>query len=85
MEKTLFSKDYALFLKHLRATRQQKGLTQVEVARRIGQNQSFVSKCERGERRVDVIELRYFCQAMGISFETFISQLAYDLERKVHH
>jgi len=41
----------------LRQARTAAGLTQVEVARRLGKTQSFVSKCESGERRVDVVEL----------------------------
>ena len=51
--------------------RRRAGLTQIDVAKRIGETQSFVSKCERGERRIDVIELRAFCTAFGISLKTF--------------
>ena len=48
---------YREFLAQLRAARLEAGLTQVEVAAKLGQPQSWVSKCERGERRVDVVEL----------------------------
>jgi transcriptional regulator with XRE-family HTH domain len=72
MEKSLFSRDYAVFLKELRAARKRVGVTQEELGRRLRQGQSFVSKCERGERRLDVIELRHFCRAMGISFAQFV-------------
>jgi transcriptional regulator with XRE-family HTH domain len=48
---------YRAFLERLRQARQDAHLTQVEVARALGQPQSFISKCESGERRVDVIEL----------------------------
>ncbi len=47
-----------VFLKRLREARQAAGLTQVKVAAKLGRPQSFVSKCESGERRVDVVELR---------------------------
>ncbi len=47
-----------MFLKRLREARQAAGLTQVKVAAKLGRPQSFVSKCESGERRVDVVELR---------------------------
>jgi transcriptional regulator with XRE-family HTH domain len=47
--------------------RRRAGLTQVQLARRVGENQSFISKCERGERRIDVVELRGFCRAFGVS------------------
>lgn len=80
MEKTIFSKEYALFLKLLREARRQSGLTQEELAKRLGQTQSFVSKCERGERRIDVIELRHFCAAIGISLPNFLDQVTKELE-----
>jgi len=51
------STAYRRFLARLRHARAEAGLTQVEVARRLGKRQSFVSKCESGERRVDVVEL----------------------------
>jgi transcriptional regulator with XRE-family HTH domain len=80
MEKSTFNQDYILFLAHLKRARQASGLTQAQLAERLGLTQSFVSKCERGERRLDVIELRVFCQAIGVSFEDFIAQLGKMLE-----
>lgn len=44
------------------SSRKDAGLTQVEVARRLGRTQSFVTKAERGERRLDVVELRAFAR-----------------------
>ena len=58
----------------------QNSLTQIELAKKVGETQSFISKCERGERRIDVIELRRFCQAFGMSFRRFIA----DLEKALH-
>ena len=49
--------EYKQFLDRLKAARKDAGLTQIEVARKLGRPQSFVAKCESGERRVDVIEL----------------------------
>ena len=80
MEKSVFNQDYTLFLSYLRYVRQSAGLTQKQVAERIQQTQSFVSKCERGERRIDVIELLVISEAMGISMEDFIHQLKNVLE-----
>lgn len=48
---------YREFLDQLRAARLEAGLTQVEVAAKLGKPQSWISKCERGERRVDIVEL----------------------------
>ncbi len=54
------SPRYRQFLDRLRAARHEAGLTQEEVGRRLQKPQSFVSKCESGERRVDVVELERF-------------------------
>ena len=59
----------------LRATRERLGVTQEELADRLGETQSFVSKCERGERRLDIIELRTFCMALGWSLPKFVRDL----------
>lgn len=56
------SSDEQDFLRRLRQARKDAGLTQVEVARRLGRTQSFVTKAERGERRLDVVELRAFAR-----------------------
>lgn len=72
MQKTIVNDDYKKFIECLRDVRQKSGLTQVELAQRIGESQSFVSKCERGERRMDVSETRAFLRAMGESIVDFI-------------
>ena len=82
MEKSIFTQDYTLFLSLLRDVRKATGLTQEQVAKYLQQTQSFVSKCERGERRIDIIELRAFCKAIGIPFEDFIQQLTEILEQE---
>ena len=74
MQKSITSRNYARFLEQLRKTREQSGITQEDMAARLGETQSFVSKCERGERRMDIVELREFCKAMGITLERFVKQ-----------
>lgn len=59
----------------LRQLRTEAGLTQTDVAQRLGQPQSFVSKYESGERRLDILELREVCQVIGISLPEFIRRL----------
>jgi transcriptional regulator with XRE-family HTH domain len=56
----LHSPRYRQFLERLRAARRGSGLTQLEVARQLAKPQSFVSKSENGERRIDAIELADF-------------------------
>jgi ribosome-binding protein aMBF1 (putative translation factor) len=75
MEKSIHSAGYTVFLKVLREARERAGLTQVQLARKIGETQTFVSKCERGERRIDVIELRTFCRAFGLTLKQFVAAL----------
>ena len=74
MDKTIFSGDYETFLRLMRDARRASGLTQEQMAERLGQTQSFVSKCERGERRLDLVEVRAFCIAMDVSFPTFVTE-----------
>lgn len=57
-----YVQQYRVFLRRLKQARQSAGLTQEEVARRLSRPQSFISKCESGERRVDFVELRYFAR-----------------------
>ena len=75
MRKSLFSKSYAFLLAELRRARKRARLTQGQLAERIGATQSFVSKCERGERRLDILEFRAWCRALNISFVAFTAKL----------
>lgn len=70
----------AAFLKTLREAREDMGLTQVQLARRLKHHQSFVSKAELGERRLDVIELRLVCKGIGISLADFLERLEHNLK-----
>jgi len=73
MEKTIFSREYSVFLRLLRSEREKAGLTQGDLAERLGLTQSFISKCERGERRLDLVEVRRICKELKIPFAQFIS------------
>ena len=72
--------DYVVFIDLLRSVRAELGITQVQLAERLGIDQSTVSKIERGERRVDIAELRRIVNALGISFIEFISRLENNLD-----
>lgn len=63
----------------LRAERERRGLLQAELSESLGRPQSYISKIERGERRMDVIELRRVCHAMDVDFRQFIDQLEREL------
>lgn len=82
MDKSVVNTKYTIFLDHLRQARRSAGLTQEQLAERLQQTQSFVSKCERGERRIDVVELEAFCNAIGISLTEFVQSLEEKLSEK---
>ena len=81
MQKTLHSEQQGVLLAMLREERQKVGLTQADLAARIGSTQSNVSKCEVGIRRLDVLELRTWLAAIGISLQTFAEELEQRLGR----
>lgn len=65
---------YRRFLRRLRAAREDAGLTQVQVAGRLHVHQSVISKCESGERRVDVVELARFARIYRKPLAYFIDR-----------
>lgn len=68
------SDAYQYFLTRLRQARTECGLTQVEVATRLGKPQSYVAKCEAGDRRVDVVELAEFAGLYRKRLEWFVRE-----------
>ncbi len=58
MSKSIYSKDYQYLLIKLKEARKLSGLKQIDVAKKIGKHQSYISKTESGERRLDVTELK---------------------------
>jgi transcriptional regulator with XRE-family HTH domain len=75
MEKTIYTAEYAQLLRLLRETREKANVTQTELAERLGRSQSFVTKFERGDRRLDTIQLRTICLALGTDLLSFVSEL----------
>jgi transcriptional regulator with XRE-family HTH domain len=75
MQKTTSSIHNTIFLSLLRHSRESMHLRQADLAKRLGRGQATVSKVERGERRLDVIELRAWLRALEVDFLTFMSEL----------
>lgn len=75
MEKSIYSAEYQRLCAVLRELRQEAGLTQVQVAAELGVPQSFVSKYESGERRLDVIELGHVARVLGVSVRVVLERL----------
>jgi transcriptional regulator with XRE-family HTH domain len=66
---------YERFQKALSEARLEKGLTQSDIAARLGRHQSFVSKYESGERRLDVIEFLEVCDAISVSHQSILRKV----------
>jgi transcriptional regulator with XRE-family HTH domain len=82
MDKTIHTAEFATMLTLLRETRQAAGVTQVQLAERLDETQSQISKLERGEVRIDVIELRTILLALGASLPAFMAKLEERLDER---
>jgi transcriptional regulator with XRE-family HTH domain len=72
MSKIIYTEKYKNFLERLCQARKEKGLTQIDVANLLGKHQSYVAKCENGERRIDVIELSEFARLYEKNIDYFV-------------
>jgi len=82
MLKSLHSRHNDVFLGLLRSRRELLRLRQRDLATRLGRGQATVSKVERGARRLDVVELWAWLNALDIDFVEFVQEL--DQRLKVH-
>lgn len=78
--KRLYKKHYKVFGKVLQSIRKKQAkISQEELAKRLGMKQSYVSKTEIGERRLDIMELLEYCNAMDLCLTDFIFRLEWRL------
>lgn len=75
MPKSIYSAGQEKMQELLRQIRLNAGMTQEDLASKLGRPQSFVSKYESGERRLDVLELREVCNALKITLANFVQKL----------
>jgi len=80
MDKNLYSHDRRQLQRLLRELRKEAGLRQVDLATRLGVPQSFVSKYESGERRLEVTDVIAICSALGLSFVDFARRVEESLK-----
>jgi transcriptional regulator with XRE-family HTH domain len=71
MIKSVQTKEYAYFVEKLRKAREEAGLSQVQVAKKLKRPQSHISNIETGQQRVDVIELQRFAKMYGKEINYF--------------
>lgn len=75
MTKSVFTKDYNYFRNLLINARKNIGITQIDLANKLSKPQSFISKYESGERRLDVVEFLEISKALEIDPLKIIKQL----------
>jgi transcriptional regulator with XRE-family HTH domain len=68
----VYKEQYSAFLERFRQARIESGLSQEEVADRLGVSQSLVSRAESGDRRIDIIELQAFAEIYRKSLNFFL-------------
>jgi len=72
MVDTIRTKEYADFVGKLKQARLDTGLRQIDVAKKLKRTQSYVSRVEVGEQRLDVIELKKFASLYKKQLDWFI-------------
>lgn len=82
MDKSIHSNDYKLMISLLKAARVDAGVSQEELALKMGVTQTFISKCERCERRLDLLETMRFCLGIGLNFSKFAHIIETSLANK---
>jgi len=76
VKKALYERNYAAFTDLLKEERKKAGLTQAKLAKKLRRPQSYVSKYERGDRRLDVIEFLEIARAVGFNPGEILSKLS---------
>jgi transcriptional regulator with XRE-family HTH domain len=72
MTTSIYTNEYKIVLKRLREARDEASLMQVDVAKKLNKPQSYVSKIERGDRRIDVAELSILAKIYKKPLDYFI-------------
>jgi transcriptional regulator with XRE-family HTH domain len=72
MGKTIRSDEYKKIVERLRQARMDAGLSQIEAAKLLKKSQSYISKSEAGEQRLDVLELKRFAKVYRKPLDYFI-------------
>lgn len=76
MKKSIHSNEYDVVLKKLTEMRESAGMTQRDLAEKLDRENSFVWRIEHGERRLDVVEFFWVCEALGFDAKTVYAELA---------
>ena len=72
MVKAIYSKEHRILVERLRRVRKEKRLDQRDVAKLLGVSQSYISKIESGQRRIDIVQLKAFAKIYRKKIDYFI-------------
>jgi len=72
MSKTIYSKEHKYIVEQLKKAREETGLSQEQVAKILNKTQSYISKIESGQRKVDVIQLKEFAKIYKKNLDFFL-------------
>lgn len=72
MSKTIYSKEHKYIVERLKKARREAGLSQNEAAKLLRRTQSYISKIESGQRKIDVVQLKEFAKIYRKSLTYFI-------------
>ena len=72
MVKTIYSKEHRTLIERLKKARKESGLDQRDVAKLLGVSQSYVSKMESGQRRIDIVQLKRFAKVYRKQIDYFL-------------
>lgn len=75
MEKSIYTHEYTVLRRLLKQTREEAGMTQVQLAKKLRLTQSLYSKMERGDCRLDIVQLRTICRIFGLTLTEFVQRL----------
>jgi ribosome-binding protein aMBF1 (putative translation factor) len=81
--RTKLSDAYPMLIRGLVKARKSSGMTQVQLALRLAKPQSFVSKIERSERRLDVLEFCAIARAIGTEPDELLKAILKDLPKRL--
>ena len=73
--KTIYHPTYVLLVDKLIAERKSSGVTQAQLASKLGKHQSYVAKVEVCERKLDVIEFVEWCKALGLVASNYVRDI----------
>ena len=62
MSSNLYTKEHKAIIEKLKKARHEAGFDQIDVAKKLGKTQSYISKIESGQRKVEVLQLKKFAK-----------------------